>query len=340
MDQQNNQSKVYKSPVKHRHTRRAFFQDYRAPGMYMMTITKAEGIPLFSELAGNPYLREGPDAPHVAHFRAGDIVKEELDKMESFRPDNIKIIKSVVMPDHVHVLIRVLKYIEHPVTKYVGQTMAACTARMRREGLIGAGLSCFKEGISDSIVYKRGQMDILYNYICDNPRRLMIKRLYPSLFKRYLGLRIDEFELDAVGNIFLLRKPLHAVHVRRKWNAEERERYKARCFEIMEKGWVLISPFIHPVEKEIMREALEKGGSVIKLCDRGFGERWKPAGKEFDLCAEGRMLFMVEAGTSEVRTDMTYVKASHSNKIAEKIAHNRGLSMAIRKGRVSDVLEG
>ncbi|MBD5223358.1 MAG: hypothetical protein HDS71_04815 [Bacteroidales bacterium] len=287
--------------------------------------------PIFSKLEGNPYIMSGADAPHTVLNRAGVIVKEELDKLESFRRDKIRIIKSVIMPDHLHFVVRVLNELQKPVTVYVGLTMSACTRRLRDEGILSEDSSCFNSGISDRIVYKSGQLDVLYKYVTDNPRRLMIKRMLPQLFRRNLGIRIGEMSLDAIGNIFLLRKSLKAVHVRRKWNEDEVNEYKRECIEGSTQGEVLISPFIHPVEKEIMRLALDKGGSVVRIRDRGFGERWKPSGKEFDICAEGRMLFIAETGTALHKTEMHYGKASHLNDIAEWLAATPGLFMSISK---------
>lgn len=169
------------SPVKHVHTRRAFFHDYRKPCIYMFTITKHQMAPIFSKLEGNPYIMSGADAPHTVLNRAGVIVKEELDKLESFRRDKIRIIKSVIMPDHLHFVVRVLNELPKPVTVYVGLTMSACTRRLRDEGILSEDSSCFNPGISDSIVYKSGQLDVLYKYVTDNPRRLMIKRMLPQL---------------------------------------------------------------------------------------------------------------------------------------------------------------
>ncbi len=51
-------------------------------------------------------------------------------------------------------------------------------------------------------------------------------------------------------------------------------------------------PFIHPAEKKIMRQTLEMGGSVIRLTDCGFEDRFKPRGKDFEICSEGRLLLM------------------------------------------------
>ena len=107
------------------------------------------------------------------------------------------------------------------------------------------------EGINDRIVFDQEQLDILIRYIADNPRRLLIKRLYPDLFRRNLSVNINGDVVDCVGNMFLLRKPLMAVHVRRKWSAGEVEAYKARCIEAALNGVVLISPFIHWLFKNV-----------------------------------------------------------------------------------------
>lgn len=83
---------------------------------------------------------------------------------------------------------------------------------------------------------------------------------------------------------------------------------------------VMISPFIHPLEREIMKDALDAGGFIIKITERGFAERWKPEGKWFDLCAAGRYLVIAESGSPDIRRDMNYQIASHMNELAGYIA--------------------
>lgn len=135
-----------------------------------------------------------------------------------------------------------------------------------------------------------------------------------------MGLTIGEFDMDSVGNIFLLRKPMMAVHVRRMWMATERLEYKKSCMDFSRQGGVLISPFISPHEREIMHEALENGGSIIQIYERGFTDRWKPAGRMFDICAAGRLLVITESWRSDRAEAMSYQKASRMNRIAEIIA--------------------
>lgn len=57
------------------------------------------------------------------------------------------------------------------------------------------------------------QLDRAIKYVEDNPRRYILKKRNPELFKRYLHLNIAGHEYAAFGNIFLLRE-LYLLPVR------------------------------------------------------------------------------------------------------------------------------
>ncbi len=333
------------SDIKHRNTRRMKDHDYRGSCIYMFTIKKSPDAPVFSHVKGNPFVHgpvrfrpgcEPPESqmpPYVEKTEIGMILDAEIRKLEEYRPEYIEIYKYVVMPDHCHILLRVKQRLKCSVVKYVSATESAATSDCRRRGIIPRDASLFDlEGINDRIVYGNGQLKILREYIYDNPRRLLIKRLYPDLFRRTLGLQVGDYSLDCVGNIFLLRKPMLEVHVRRRWNEAECAEYVEKCVASARSGMVLVSPAINRVEKEIMNKAIEEGGSVVRLSDRGFGERWKPAGKDFDLCAEGRLLVLVESGAATGKQTMTYDKATRLNRIAEYLAASEAGSHRVTTG--------
>lgn len=95
------------------------------------------------------------------------------------------------------------------------------------------------------------------------------------------------------GNLFLLRNPdKMQVQTHRRWSPKENEDYMAHCLECAMKGTVMVSPFIAEWEKKI-RDATEEVGAlqILIICDE-FGERYKPGGKLFDLCSEGRLLII------------------------------------------------
>jgi len=95
----------------------------------------------------------------------------------------------------------------------------------------------------------------------------------------------------AVGNPFLLDAPLLvSVRVSTAVPAEELSRVVARVCEKASRGAVVVSPFISPGEKTVRAAVLDNGGSVVQLMAEGFGRYYKPGGRDFDLCAQGRLL--------------------------------------------------
>lgn len=302
----------------------------------LLPFKKGRGVPDFSHLIGSPFIRDGSDAPNVELHPIGEIIKQEIVRTGEMRYGSVFISNYVIMPDHVHLLVRVLTYLKTSITRVIGLIESSATKTCRKQGLIGEDESAFSDdGINDRIVYKQGQLDVLFKYIDDNPRRLLVKRMFPDLFRHQLGVVIDNMEMDCVGNIFLLRKPLMAVHVRRAWSEEQAVAYEKECAAHVANGGVLISPYIHPRERGIMKATIEAGGSVVMIKDRGFGERWKPSGTDFDLCAAGRLSVMVESGSStERKDDMSYGRASHMNRIGERIAacSDERREMWVRRG--------
>lgn len=143
------------------------------------------------------------------------------------------------------------------------------------------------------IIFNEQELQVCQAYIADNPRRLLIKRAHPDLFRVYNHLQIGDMDMAACGNIFLLRDfNRMAVRIHRRWLDQELEDYRKKCFAVAENGGVLISPWIHQWERAIRDEALDMGVRIISLRADGFRERFKPSGKDFDLCQKGRLLFL------------------------------------------------
>ena len=95
----------------------------------------------------------------------------------------------------------------------------------------------------------------------------------------------------AVGNPFLLDAPLLvSVRISRFTPPDTMTRVTSQILAYAARGAVLVSPFISPGEREVKEAILAAGGSVIQLVTEGFGKYYKPAGRDFDCCAAGRML--------------------------------------------------
>ena len=51
-----------------------------------------------------------------------------------------------------------------------------------------------------------------------------------------------------------------------------------------------MSAAIAPREKEVMREAMDRGYRIIWVRENGFPPLYKPSGESFDACSRGQLL--------------------------------------------------
>ena len=132
---------------------------------------------------------EAPDlfnraaASHIALSPAGEAVMREWRGIASHHPD-VKPLFMQVMPDHVHFILQVLR----PMAKPLGNVIGGFKAGSSKAATGGPGL--WAEGFQDTILFNEGQLDAMFRYLRDNPRRLAVKRLCPELFKVVKGLKL------------------------------------------------------------------------------------------------------------------------------------------------------
>lgn len=276
----------------HRDSRRSFSHDYCSPGYYMITASITDGSPALSMIQDIdlPELKKGEMIMPLPTELGKLIQKEIMDIPRHHR--EIRIMRFVLMPDHIHVVMGVKERLKRKLGNELAGFLGACSKH--RMAICGdSELKTLFKPFNDRIIYNFQQLDRAIKYVVDNPRRLIIKRKLPDLFKRYLHLDIAGHEYAAYGNIFLLKGiSLLPVRIHRRWSEQEFADYKNRCRIVISQGAIPISPAIHKAEKEIINSAVESGSSVILLKDQGFEARFKPKGKEFDLCSEGRLLLL------------------------------------------------
>ncbi len=195
----------------------------------------------------------------------------------------------------------------------------------------------------------------MFNYLRDNPRRLAVKRLYPDLFHAVGTLRRPlpglggEGEFSALGNRFLLDRPLVQVQVSRRDFAYRREpkrggglkivrdaagvpavavesaAFTAKCEALLARarqGAVLLSPCVSEGEREIARRAFAERLPLVVLRNKGFAPLEKPGGRYFDACADGRLLMLVPAAWPHMPGEkpMTRRDALVLNRLAQCLA--------------------
>ena len=162
--------------------------DYKSPCIYQITIALAERrlmalgrLVIDSDGEGDPIQVEA----HVELTAAGRAVEAEWRRMGEFTPA-IRPLEIQIMPDHIHGILRVTERLARPL----GQILAGFKTGSSKAATGKPGF--WSEGFQDTILFHEGQLDSMFTYLRDNPRRLAVKRLYRKFFtvKRDLKIRL------------------------------------------------------------------------------------------------------------------------------------------------------
>lgn len=151
----------------------------------------------------------------------------------------------------------------------------------------------FAKGYNDLILRSYEELPVWQNYLRDNPRRLMMKRLRPEWLRPFFGLRIGSQVYSGIGNRELLTACKRTtVRVSRRLKDSEIETEVNRYLTMAKEGTVLVSPAISPGEKRVMRTVFDAGLPTIVIVENGFTPLSKPRGEQFYACAKGLLLML------------------------------------------------
>ena len=89
---------------KSRHTTRLPGYDYNTPGAYFLTICVKDRKCLLSRIVGTGVL----DGPNVRLLPYGKIAEKYIKQLNDYY-DNLSVESYVIMPNHIHILLRVLE---------------------------------------------------------------------------------------------------------------------------------------------------------------------------------------------------------------------------------------
>lgn len=308
----------------HKYTRRNRSHDYYAPATYHIILKKAPACVSFGELAGDPRRRPGqPGCARIDRSPLGKIIHKEIYDMPKYHPI-LQIYQYMVMPDHVHILLRVKERSEKHLGYYISNLKAAITKKWRNYNDGAPIPAIFADNYTDREIYRDRSLDVIFRYIRENPHRLAVRKMYPDFFKRVRNLRIGGKECQAYGNLFLLRNPFKSQVVIHRSNTEqENERLFNDWIENADKEGVLVSPFISPKEKAVRKAAEERGARIILIKNEPFGEKYKPADHDFRLCEEGRLLIIAPKESTEGESGtLSRAACLAMNRLALEICNN------------------
>ena len=258
-------------------------------------------------------------AAHVELTELGKIIRDEEIRKISAIYKMVEVWKFCIMPDHIHMIVRITE--DMPENKHLGNVVAGFKGGCSRAwwrlepcgdaqgvvvattpAVLAAGKmtgkatddrrpSLFESGYNDQILMENGQFDNWSHYLDDNPRRLAVKQLHPDYFTTMHYIDIGEWHCQTVGNRFLLDIPdKAAVIVHNAYTDQEYAEYKRQWLAFGEAGGILVSAAIATREKEVMREAMNRGYRLILVRENGFPPLYKPSGESFDACSDGRLL--------------------------------------------------
>ena len=182
----------------------------------------------------------------------------------------------------------------------------------------------FELGYNDKVLLHERQLEGWKKYLDDNPRRLMVKRMNPGLFTVMQNKEVVGRRCQMVGNCFLLDIPDKvAVVVHRRYTEVELRRLREEWLACGERGGVLVSAAISTKEKEILREAMNRGYRIVLLRENGFPRLYKPCGESFYACSEGLLLQISPWNYHMEKKTITREQCLELNEMAERIAEGR-----------------
>lgn len=234
--------------------------------------------------------------------------------------------KIMVMPDHIHFIVKAMEYLPEHLGAFIGRLKALCT-RYAAAGAAKAA-AVFEEDYHDRIIRNEGMYETERLYLEDNPRRYLFRRMHPEFFSNLVRIKIDGECYRAFGNIFLLKRLLREpVRVSRKYAtlemldaSDDMRRLKQLWTEGAREGMAVVSPFISRGEKAVREMILQEGGSIVEIKDNGLADKYKPWGRNFELCCQGRLL---QIAPEEYKTGKVMMSRNHAlamNELARKLA--------------------
>ena len=294
--------------MKRRHDR----HDYQSPCIYMITLAIKGRRPLLGTVCG-------PDDNHPLPWfnpsLLGNRIAQCWREIPQFYPQ-VRLLALQLMPDHMHGIIQVTERLPRHLGHVLNGFKVGCN-RVAKELSLSP---LWEEGYNDRILQGKGQLNAMFRYLEDNPRRLWTKRHHPEFFKAQQEVMIGDQIVTVMGNRFLLDNPNKvAVKCSRKMTDEELEHTMTRFLMMAQRGAVLVSPRISPGEKAVMDMVQAAGFPFIQLLENGFSPMWKPGGEMFNACASGQVLLVAPWPYHSDRHTITRDQCNRLNDLAALI---------------------
>lgn len=258
----------------------------------MITMNFLPGLPAFSQLVKTPPGSKKPPI-WVDLQRLGYCIYYALQDLPSLSPE-LALRQYVIMPDHLHLIIEILRHSDRALGDHLAVFKRRAFAHADSRGLLADGCrSLFVPGFNDQFLRSGRSLDVLYQYIKNNPADLWTRRENPDFFRRLVNVDIAGTKCNLYGNIHLLHNPfIYPVVIHRRDTGAILEAKKELWRYALANGGVLAGAFIADTEKFIFRGAAAYGGKLILISNHSFAKREKPSKALRDLCSRGQLLII------------------------------------------------
>lgn len=293
--------------------RRKPSHDYNSRCIYMITLNTLGRRPVLGTLHDAD---SSHHKPWVEPSELGNKVLSCWRQIAVFHPE-IRLMEVQLMPDHLHGILFVTSEMPKHLGTVINGFKVGCN-KFSRE-IIGDVL--WEKSYNDIILRGKGQLERMVHYVHDNPHRRWIKQNNRDFFTIKKDVSIGNWQVATVGNQFLLEHPLKVVvKCSRSIKGNDIAQEVNKFMVMAEAGAVLVSPSISPAEKEVMRTVFDAGYPLIIILENGFSPLWKPGGKQFDACDEGRLLLVTPWPHHNEHKTITRQQCLQLNDLAREIA--------------------
>ena len=332
-----------RSPKQKEHLHRAQWMDYQEPSIQLLTLVTTDRLPLFGELQGEI----------VVLTALGQRIAKEIEHIPTYRDASaIEIYSYVIMPDHVHILLRIHERLPKHLGQYIRWFKIKCSDAYKELHLTPAPDSStrcsdtsadspmhkiwpFAPEYHDRVLSGKNQLVHMSQYIRSNPHRLAMKRANKDLFTIHQHTQVAGIVCTTLGNLFLADYPQRqALHCSRSLSQEQINVLKEEYLVQAANGTVFISASISEGEKQICRALNEAGFPLIVLLGDGFPtpdsphyRYYKPNGTYFEACAAGKLLLVEPDKQLLDSPDIAAIVAAKAGNIPHETKRYRFLAL-------------
>ncbi len=149
--------------------------DYSTPGYYFITVCTKDKKSILCNIVGTDVL----GGPQVEMFKYGKIAEEQIKSMSHFY-DNISVDKYVIMPNHIHFILKVTLIENGPprtsvptnnvISNFIGTFKRLCNRKY--------GKNIWQFRSHDHIIRDENDYQKIWEYIDGNPARWSEDKLY------------------------------------------------------------------------------------------------------------------------------------------------------------------